>query len=186
MNLRDALYTRRSVRKYTAAQVEKETVERLLDAAVQAPSASNIQPWAFAVIQDKELLAKYSDQTKRQILAVADQTPRLAAYKGMLSAPGYNIFYNAGTLIIIYAADGGPYAHGDCCLAAQNLMLAAHDMGLGTCWIGFAHYLLNDPAIKKELGVPEEYTAVAPLILGYPDGALPAREKKAPKIIFWR
>lgn len=183
MELMEAIRTRRSVRKYTARKVENPSIEQLLDAAVQAPSASNSQPWVFAVIQDGTLLKNYSARAKAHLLGKADQDPVVAHYKGMLANEAFDIFYNAGTLLVIYARPTGPHAYGDCCLAAQNLMLAAHDLGLGTCWIGFANTFLDLPEVKEELGIPRQYTAVAPLILGYPEGTQPKLSKKPPEII---
>lgn len=186
MKLSDAIPNRRSVRNYTPRKVEKELVEQLLNAAVQAPSASNSQPWAFAVIQDEKLLKEYSDRAKQYLLTVIDRQPALEKYRAMLANPEFNIFYNAGTLIIIYSRPEGPSPQNDCALAAQNLMLAACGLGLGTCWIGFAKTLLDLPELKREAGVPPEYTAVAPIIVGYPQGRIPQLKKDPPQIIYWK
>ncbi|MDR3565163.1 MAG: nitroreductase family protein [Negativicutes bacterium] len=185
MNLMDAINTRRSVRHYSDQAVAKETVELLLAAAVQAPSASNSQPWAFAVIQDSQRLKQYSDRAKAYLLSMIEVQPGLAKYRGMLENADFNIFYNANTLVIIYAKPEGLHPAGDCCLAAQNLMLTAHDQGLGSCWIGFARTLLDLPELKAELGVPSDYSVEAPVILGYPQGRIPQLSKKDPEILFW-
>jgi nitroreductase len=186
MNLMEAIYSRRSVRHFTDKTVDKAVIEKLMDAAIQAPSASNSQPWSFAVIQDSETLKRYSDMAKAHLLKMATMQPALERYRTMLSNAEYNVFYNSGTLVIIYARPEGPHPEGDCCLAAQNLMLAAHDLGLGSCWIGLAVSLLNTPEIKAELGVPKEYTAIAPIIIGYPHGKIPQLMRTQPEIIFWR
>lgn len=185
MDLIKAINNRRSVRNYTTKKVAKETLGTLLQEAVQAPSASNSQPWSFAVIQDADLLKRYSDKAKSFLLAFSDEQPLLAHYRSMLANTDFNIFYNASTLVIIYAKPEGLHSEGDCCMAAQNLMLTAYDQGLGTCWIGFAVPLLNQPEIKAELGVPKEYTAVAPIIVGYPQGNIPQLSRKEPEILFW-
>ncbi len=186
MNLMEAIENRRSVRSYTDKKVERAALEQLLAAAVKAPSASNSQPWAFAVIQDAALLKQYSDRAKSLLLTVISPDSPLAKYRAMLANPDFNIFYNAGTLVIIYAKPGGLESRGDCCLAAQNLMLAAHGLGLGTCWIGFAKALLDQPELKKELGVPAEYAVVAPIIVGYPQGRIPQLTRDEPQILFWK
>lgn len=186
MDLIEAINTRRSVRSYSEEKVSEEMIEVLLQAAVQAPSASNSQPWSFGVIQDSGLLKEYSDRAKNHLLSIAAEEPSLAKYRDMFTNAGFNIFYNANTLLIIYAKPAGLHPQGDCCLAAQNLMLAAHAHGLGTCWIGFARILLDLPELKKELGVPAEYTVVAPIIVGYPKGRIPQLSKKAPEVIFRR
>lgn len=186
MNLQEAIESRRSIRNYEARKVDKAQVEKLIHAAIQAPSASNSQPWSFAVIQDDKLLREYSDRAKSYILAGLDRLPGMAKYGGMLANPKFNIFYNAGTLITIYAKPEGLHPHGDCCLAAQNLMLAAADMNLGTCWIGFATPLMNLPAIKSGLGIPGDYTAIAPIIVGYPAGKIPKLGRDEPVILCWK
>ena len=77
MDLMEAIYSRRSIRSYTDQQVEKSTVKALIQAAVQAPSALNQQPWAFAVIQDGKLPAQYSDRVKAHVLkTLKPQSPR--------------------------------------------------------------------------------------------------------------
>lgn len=187
MDLMDAIYTRRSHRGFTPEPVSKETVERLIDAAIQAPSASNTQPWTFAVIQDEALLRELSDGAKTHLLKEFDAGPRAEHYRAMLSNPDFNIFYTAKTLLMIICRTAPPFGYGDCCLAAQNVMLTAHDMGLGTCWIGFAQMYLNQPEVKEKLGIPEDYTLIAPIIVGHPVNATPpAPAKNAPEILFWR
>lgn len=186
MKFFDAISGRRSIRNYTAAAVEKPVIEQLLKAAVQAPSATNSQPWAFAVIQDTNLLQQLSDQAKAFLLKQPLQDPALENYRSLLTNPQFNIFYNAGTLIIIYARQIRLNAVENCSLAAQNLMLTAHGLGLGTCWIGFATPYLNQPEAKQQLEIPAAYTAIAPMITGYPQTVPAAKEKQPPEIIVWR
>ena len=184
MQLLEAIETRRSCRKYTSEVPSDEMVKSLLHYATKAPSATNTQPWRFAVIQDKALLDHYSEETKNILLA--SNTELVEKYRHILSNPDYHVFHHAPTLIIIYANQSRFFSITDCSLAAQNLMLAAHDKGLATCWIGFSTPLFNAPHIKEELGIPEEYEAIAPLIVGYPERTLPPMEKNEPEIICWK
>ena len=103
----------------------------------------------------------------------------------MLDDPAFNIFYDAGTLVAICRKQGGPFADADCWLAAENLMLAAAAKEIGTCCIGFAISVLNTATVKRDLGIPAEGAAVAPIIVGYPRGANPAVPRKAPEILAW-
>lgn len=187
MDLMEAIYGRRSIRKYTAEPVPQESITKLLEAAALAPSASNSQPWSFAVIQGQERLRQYSDRSKALFLQWFAGKPDPQGYQKALSQPDFNIFYQAGTLIIIYNTLGSeaPMAAGDCCLAAQNLMLAAHGMGLGTCWIGFAALLMNDPAFKEELEIPRDHQGIAPIILGYPE-TVPDSYTRKPLQVVWK
>jgi hypothetical protein len=87
---------------------------------------------------------------------------------------------------VIYARPMGPFVVADCWLAAENLMLAAHALGLGSCVIGSAVGALNAPEVKLELGIPADSTAVAPVIVGTPKGEWPATTRKPPQILGWR
>lgn len=139
----EAIYQRRAVRSYTGQPVEPAVIDLLLNAAVQAPSAVNQQPWAFAVVQDKAVLRRYSDRAKAVFLDHAAGDPGQARFLETLSNPDYNIFYDAGTLVVICGGPGVLSTAEDCCLAGENLMLAACALGLGTCPIGFARPMLN-------------------------------------------
>mgnify|MGYP003610095991 FL=1 len=186
MELMEAIYNRRSVRFYTEETVDKDTIEKLIKAGIQAPSAMNVQPWAFGVIQDKALMQKISDDTKAYLLASISAKPYLEGYRQLFSNPEFNIFYKAPALIITFAKPEGPNPACDCALAAQNIMLAAHSLGLGSCWIGFAQMSLNTPELKEQLGIPKEYIAVAPIIIGHPAKTSPEIFKREPQILFWK
>lgn len=74
----------------------------------------------------------------------------------------------------------------DCWLAAENLMLAATSLELGTCVIGLAVSALNTPVWKKELGIPQGMVAYAPIIVGTPSGEVPPVPRKEPEIVIWK
>ncbi len=181
MSVMDAIYKRRSVRSYQPQTVQRDVITALLSAAVQAPTALHGEPWAFAVIQDHGLLREISDSAKQSISPEMHQ--RLP---DRIKAPDFNVFYNAGTLIIIYARQGEPFAMADCWLAAENLMLAACAMGLGSCVIGLALEALNTPQWKQKLGVAGDMTAHVPIILGVPEGETPSVLRKEPELMVWK
>ena len=186
MELMEAIKARRSVRAYKPDQVEREKIEKILQAAVMAPTGMNDQPWAFGVIQDTALLADYDERVKKFMLDGIEEMPWIKQYEEYFRNPDYHVFYQAPTLVVIYAKNASPVAQIDCSLAAENLMLAAYDLGLGTCWMGFAQMLLNTPELKKEMGILEEYQVAAPIIVGYPASETPAREKYPPEVVFWK
>lgn len=187
----DVIYQRRSVRAYAEKQPGESLVRELLDAAVHAPTAMHLEPWAFAVIQDKAVLKRYSERAKSILRAPGGAVGWGSAgraphdHPAMLDDPAFNIFYDAGTLIVICRRQGGPFADADCWLAAENLMLAAAANRLGSCCIGFAVSVLNTAAVKRELHIPAEGAAVAPIILGYARGSVPEVPRKAPEILAW-
>ncbi len=187
MNTIDAIYTRRSVRGYLDKPIDKSSIERLIIAATQAPSAMNTQPWAFGVIEDKQKLQELSDRTKAYLLSILHLAPALEKYREALQNPDYNIFYGASALVIIMAKpDVSLDPKIDCSLAAQNLMLMARSLGLGTCWIGFTQAYLNTTEAKTDFGIPEDFTVVAPIIVGYPESEQTAVEKNPAEILFWK
>lgn len=188
MDLMDAIYHRRAVREFTDESIGRETLEKLIEAAIQAPSAMNFQPWAFAVVQDRTALARISERAKAHLLKTAPKGSPIDNYRETLSDPAFNIFYGAPALVVICAKPGelGEAAHSDedCCLAAENLMLTAHAMGLGTCWIGFSRPWLDTPEGKSELGIPKNYMPVAPIIVGRPKALPPSHGRKKAEV-FW-
>lgn len=186
MNLQQIITGRRSVRSYEDRPLSEEIIKELIVLGIHAPTGSNMQPWAFVVVEDKELMRRWSDQTKEILLGQMDKNPYLQQYRGVLSNKEFNIFYNAPCLLLIYGNTVSPNHVFDCSMAAQNIMLAAYEKGLGSCWIGFAMTLGNSPQFKEMLGVPEQFRLVAPLVLGYPKGTWPAIPRKEPVIFAWK
>jgi len=182
MELEEAITGRRSVRTFTHAAVDPVFIEQLIDAAVQAPSAMNRQPWVFTVVRDQGELHRISHEAKRHMLATAEVGRESDHLHAMLGDPNFHIFYHAPALILISAREAVPWALEDCALAAQNLMLKARAMALGTCWIGFAQSFLNTPLGKDILRLPATCLAVAPIIVGHPTLAAPPVPRNAPEI----
>lgn len=185
MDLLNAVYQRRAVRNYTDVSVPPSMLHQILKAAVQAPSALNQQPWAFAVIRGRELLLRYSDRAKTHLLAILPQSMNLHQRADALAGEDYNVFHGAGTLVVICAKPAPHHPVDDCLMAAQNFMLAAHALGLGTCPIGFARPWLNLPGIKTELRIPVNYEAVMPIVVGWASSAPPAPPREEPDIVCW-
>ena len=142
-----AIKERRSIRKYLPTDVENEKIEAILEAGRWAPSASNKQPWHFIVIRDSDTRNKMAD---------AHQYGRF-----MAESP------------VVIAVLGNPEKHptyhiADPHNAAQNMLLAAHALDLGTCWIGVRDRDV-EPLFKEMLGVPNDYRFVCCISLGYYD-----------------
>lgn len=190
----EAIYHRRAVRSYQPTPVDEHTVRQLLDAAVHAPTAMHLEPWAFAVVQDKGVLRHLSDRAKqvmreratahRELLRAPGAAPG-GRHLALLDNPDFNVFYDAGTLIVICAKRLGEFVTADCWLAAENIMLAACAMGLGSCCIGFAIPALHEPDVKRDLGIPEGVDAVAAIIVGVPRGDTPVVSRKKPDVLRW-
>ena len=182
---------RRSIRRYIDRQVEEEILNEILEAGITAPNAGGRQSAIVVVSQDAELneeLGKincssfYANIKKGTKLGVSKDQPSIADDRNIKSA-----FYKAPTVITIFAPDDFLYAAADSAVIAQNIMLAAHSVGLGTCLIGRA-----DKSFESELGrevlkmweIQEGYQATFHITLGYYDCEYPkAKPRKENRIV---
>lgn len=165
----ESLITKRvTCRNFSNQALTRQEIKTLIDAAIWVPSGSNNQPWHFVVITDRDKLRSYSEAAKTAWLATLEDHPHMQQYEEYIRDPKYNIFYNAPALVIVYGNRESCWHVYDCSMVAYNLHLLAEDQGLGCCWVGFAHNVLAEPAVKRGLGVPEQYDLVAPVILGHP------------------
>lgn len=183
-----AIYQRRSVRNFCPDDVPDDAIKEIIRAGTFAPSAMNTQPWRFVVIRDRDMIKKLSDKAKELWVEQSKnmQSLDLQRLADMVSRPNFNLFYNAPLLIMIFADSRGFMPQVDCAMAAQNMMLAAWSLGLGSCYIGLAQPLERVAGIMKELGVSEKHRLVASLIFGFPaDGVLEAPERNRDVILKW-
>ncbi len=185
MNVFEAILARRSVRSYIGKEVDPSTIRTLLEAAVHAPTAVDEEPWAFVIVQDRQVLQQLSERAKPLFAEEMHRSglERAGHALDIFTSPDFNIFYDSGTLIIICAKSMGPSVAADCWLAAENLMLAACAMGLGTCVIGALLPALNIPEVKSQFGITHEFCAIAPIIVGYPLGEAAPIPRKEPLIL---
>lgn len=182
MEVWEAIRSRRAVRDYRAQAVDEATLRKLVTAASWAPSGMNDQPWHFTIVTDAVLLNEISEQAKSWMLLSVTSMPKSAHFRDALRDPNFHLFYHAPVLIVISAPSDAIWAKEDCGLAAQNLMLAAADVELGSCWIGFAQGWLNTREGKELLGLPADSQVVAPIVVGHPTTKTPVVPRKSPKI----
>lgn len=152
MDVLNAIHTRRSVRRFTATDVTEGQIERLLRAAMAAPSAMNEQPWRFVVIRDAEMREKLS-----AISPYAGPVGRAPVAIAVLAHPTSEKASDRWTM--------------DCAAATENLLLAAHANGLGTCWIGVHPEADRESAVADLLGVPDDMRVLCLVAVGVPEGA---------------
>ena len=204
MELFEVIEGRKSIRAFKPDSVPKETIEEILQLAVKAPSAINLQPWEFTVVCGREkerlcrrLLKAYgerrvscSPQTTRPLPLEVDRRRRelfqeMRPYVDQLQVPfedfineGSFDFYRAPTAIIISMDRAFPKSRSLCIGAALGyLVLAAHAHGLGTCPIGIITAFEDD--IKDQLNIPEGKEVVLGVALGYPDWENPINRFKS-------
>ena len=187
IDVMEAIYSRHAVRDYLPTRVDPSIINKLLDAAIHAPTALHEEPRAFVVIQDKKILNRLSDSAKTLAFAESKQcdSQQRKHILDVVNQKEFNVFYNAHTLIAIYSSFQGPFVPADCWLAAENLMLSALAYGLASCPIGFAVAALNLPEWKTELKIPSEMVAIAPIIIGWPAGNTLPSIHKSPTILTW-
>ena len=158
MEIKEAIQSLRSIRKYKDKEVEEEKIRNVFEAARLAPSALNKQPWKFILVKEKETIEK--------INYACNQT------------------WFAPTMIVgcvdpaqsYVREDGEGYWKMDLALAMHNLMLSALDEGLGTCWVS----AFNEKEIKEILRVPHYMRVLAITPLGYPDEKKTRVKKRKP------
>lgn len=168
----DCIRARRSTRQFQERQIEAEQLETLLEAAIWAPSGGNSQSWLFTAIQNKEILSKINELVREgfQHWIPDDEYPGKLGAKASTQREDYHFFYHAPTLIIASNRPNYENAMADCALALENLFLAAHSLGLGSCYINQLHWLRNDLELRNylfELGIPKEHTICSAAAVGY-------------------
>ncbi len=178
-----AIFERRAIRAFTADPIARPRIESLIEAAIQAPSARDLEPWAFAVFEGRDRLRTMAEEV-REFLLASPAVRESAELRSRFSDPAFDVFYGAPVLVLICAVSKEGQAAEDCCLAAQNFMLAARAAGLGTCPIGLARPWLSIPATKEKLGIPATQVPVFPVVLGRPDEN-PGRRARRPAAILW-
>jgi nitroreductase len=178
------LSDRRSVRNYTDEKVDVAVVRELVKVSTLAPNSGNRQPWRFSIVNDRDLIRRISDESKRHVLTAIAEDPSSAwkRYEGALENPDFNVFYNAPCLVLIFGDAGLRSIHVDCALAACYFMLAAADRGLGTCWVDLGGQI-RDRELMEIVGLSETDALVAPIIVGWPAAVPKAPARKEPEIV---
>jgi len=176
----ECILTRRAIRKYRPEQVSEEQLEAILLAAAYAPSAGGRQSALMVVCQNREINETlgainramfYKGRAPTATFHVSAEQPSIADDPSIASA-----FYGAPTVITLFAPKGSPYGDADCCVMAENMLLAAHSLGVGSCLVGRARDAFASDLgqkLQRNCGISEDYEATFHVTLGYIDGELP-------------
>jgi nitroreductase/Pyruvate/2-oxoacid:ferredoxin oxidoreductase delta subunit len=173
--------SRRSCRNFKDKAVDRTILEDLVKFGITAPSGSNAQLWTFTLLPTRKAVLALREHVhnfyENLIKMTESQYPSpeyVAVIENMLSAWTNKkvdiMFHAAPAAIIVGSKQGANCAAEDALLATQNMLLAAHGMGLGTCLIGFAAVTMKqDITIKRTLGIPDDETVYSVIVLGYPN-----------------
>jgi len=168
----DAIRARRSIRKFEKRQIEREELLLLLEAATWAPSGSNNQSWLFTAICNEDVLKRLNSLVKEgfQRWTPDDDYPAKQTIKTRSQSEDFNFHHNAPVLIIASNRANYENAMADCSLALENIFLAAHSLGLGSCYLNLLRWLRNDLPLREylsTLGIPKEHVICSSAIIGY-------------------
>jgi nitroreductase len=164
----NVIKARRTIRKYKTKQISDSEIQQILDCAIYAPNAMNQQKWHFTVIQNKNMLNRMVEIIKENII-----NSGIEFLIGKASAPDYNTFYNAPTVVLITGDEKTRFVEFDCGAAAQNIALAAKSLNIGSCVMTSSVFLFASEKgnqLKKELGIPNGYNHIGAVALGYQEG----------------
>ena len=161
----NGIYHRVSVRKYQDRPVEKEKIEAILRAAMQAPSAGNQQPWEFYVVTNREKLEALSRVSPYAGMTKAAPAAIVSAYRKECWAPSY--------------------AQIDLSIAMENLWLETDAQGLGGVWLGIAPGEDRMKAVEEIIGMPDTLRAFAIFPFGYPGEERKQQDRFDPARIHW-
>ncbi|MFV0348954.1 MAG: nitroreductase family protein [Halodesulfovibrio sp.] len=166
METLQAIHTRRSIRKYAADKVERETIIEVLKAAMAAPSAGNQQPWRFVVIENRETL---------------ERIPSIPPYASMVPSASCAIMVCGDTSAEKYPGNWML----DCSAAVQNMLLALHDKGLGAVWCGLWPDAARVASFRTLAGLPEHIVPLALVPVGMPDQKTGVHDRFDESKIHW-
>ena len=170
------IMTRRSVRKYQPQAVNRDTMQIILECGINAPNAINKQSWEVRVVDNPEFINGITEVFKKV-------SPKMAE-----GADFKNMFRNAPTVVFIANDTTFPFSQVDCGLMAQNMMLSAWSMGIGSVCLGSsAHFINNTPEAApylEKLGFSENYKTLVCIGFGYPAETPAAKPRDKGKIKF--
>ena len=168
---------RRSIRKFTPEALPLQILEQIVEAGLFAPSARNRQPWHLAVLQGASRIGELTGELKAATARMPDNP-----YAKLVGAEKYTMSFHAPVFIIVSADPAvSPLAMADCALVLGNMFLAAHSLGVGSCWVNQLGAACNEPgfrAVLTGLGVPASNHVYGCGAFGFPGETPRAAERR--------
>ena len=159
------ILTRRSVRAYQKKQISKEDLQTILMAGSYAPNGMGLQNWRFTAIQNPAILIKVNEAIRQTLLAipvVAETHPYIVSLVEKAKDMNADFLYHAPTFILVSNLKDNGNSMPDSALAIGNMMLTAHSLGIGSCWLNHLPGLTHMPQIRElldELCIPQSHIA---------------------------
>lgn len=205
---------RRSIRNFKKQPVPDNLIKRVLEAGRFAPTAGNAQPWKFVVIKDQKLIDEMEKETikfSKLLMWFVDYNRNafrrifLAPYTKFMTRLMPNklhpipfnllqriaedktpVYHNAPVMILLMIDKRGVGNSAlDAGICGQNMVLAAHSLGLGTCWVGMITVLMMNPLWRKKLGITSPYELTDCLVLGWPKGDYDGEVEREVQLVEW-
>lgn len=167
------ILTRRSVRSYTDKQISAEDLNTILLAGSYAPSGMGMQSWKFTAIQNADTLKKVNEAIRQTLLSipvVSETHPYVVSLIEKAKDENADFLYHAPTYIIVSNLKDNGNSMPDSALAIGNMMLAAHSLGIGSCWLNQLPGLTHMPLIRellRDLDIPENHIVYGSVVMGY-------------------
>lgn len=174
------IMNRRSIRKYKPEQIGQAQLDTIIQCGINAPSALNKQSWEVRVIQNSELLDKIN-----KIFVEDAKGKSLPGSASKAQEDGFSVFHDSPTLIIVAKDKSNSYSAVDCGLFAQNILLSAESMNIGTCVIGSIAGIFNKPESKELLeaiNLPDTHEVIFGISLGYKNESPKAKTRNIGKV----
>ena len=170
-----AIHDRRSIRRFKSQPVDRQQLEQVVEAGRQAPTGGNTRTTRFVVIQNPQILERIQETACDAFAQMEADENTYKSLRHSIQASkkgGYRFLYEAPVLILTTNLRNYGNAYSDCACALENMMLAAHSLGLGSCWINQLRWLNQcEPVCKmlEEYGIPPEEMVCGGLVVGVPD-----------------
>jgi len=160
-----SIKNRRSIRVYKPEQIQDSELNAIVEAGLYAPSAMNAQPWHLTVIQNPDILNAINTDSLDGMRKDGSEY-----FTKFLSSPAFDVFYHAPTVVVVSGSGQSPFSANDCAAVAENLLIAAESLNIGSCWVGLARFALHGEKAdhyRKTLQIPDDYSPMAIVALGY-------------------
>ena len=183
MEALEAVFTRRSTRKFSEVMPDKALIDKVIEAGRYAPSGSNSQTTHMIVITDRKVLDELAAIVQEAFAAMEVGPEAYVSLRNSVSAAkkgGYVFHYGAPVLIVTANRKGYGNAMADSACALENMMIAANALDLGSCWINQLHWLDEDASVRgylEKLGLKVDETVTGGLVLGYGYDGQPVRSE---------